>query len=212
MRVIGDIEALVEAIVERAEEDARALLERARRAAELEREKAEREAEGLLKKAEEEARREAEGILRRSSARNIREAKKKVALERDKMIEEIFREALERAGTVSRDDRYMEALARLLVEGVRVLGEEVEVVLCPRDRSAFFGRWYEIERKVEELTGKQVRLILSEETVSASGGALLRSPDGRKLYDATFEAKMEFLRETLRQEVSRRLFGEEELG
>ena len=106
----------------------------------------------------------------------------------------------------------MEALTRLLAEGVLALGEDVEVVLSSRDRQAFSGEWDEVVRRVEGLTGKHSRLLLSKETVSASGGAVLRSPDGRKLFDATFEARIEALREALREEVSRRLFEEGKFG
>jgi len=207
MKVVGDIGKLVEEIRRRAEEDARAVLERARRAAELERERAREEAGRLIREAEERARREAEVLLRRSVALSARKARAKVSSERERLLEEVFDEALERARSMPRDGRYLQVLAGLLAEGVMALGGEAEVMLPAQDRSELSGRWEELERRVRELAGMQVRLELSDETISASGGAVLRSPDGRKLYDATFEARLEALRESLRWEVSRMLFG-----
>lgn len=209
MKVVGDIGKLVEEIKRQAEEEARAVLERARRAAEIERERAREEAGRLLREAEERARREAEVLLRRSAALSAREVRAKVSSERERLLEEVFREALERGRSMPRDGRYVQALARLLAEGVGALGGDVEVMLPQQDRSELSERWEEVERRVRELLGMQVRLKLSDETVSASGGAVLRSPDGRRLYDATFDARVEALRESLRVEVARMLFGGE---
>ncbi|HIE04229.1 MAG TPA: hypothetical protein EYP61_05670 [Candidatus Latescibacteria bacterium] len=202
MKVVGDVSKLVEEIRRRAEEDALTVLERARRAAELERERARQEAERLLREAEERARREAEVFLKRSAALSAREVRAKIFSERERILGEVLHEALERARSMPRDGRYVQVLARLLAEGVSALGGEVEVMLPLQDRSELYGRWDEVERRVRELTGMQVRLKLSDETISAFGGAVLRSPDGRKLYDATFEARAEALKE----EVARMLF------
>ena len=89
------------------------------------------------------------------------------------------------------------------------LGGEAEGLLPEGDREALSTRWGGVKSKVEEMVGRPVRLELSDEGIRASGGAVLRSPDRRRLYDATFEARTEALREHFGPEVGRMLFGGE---
>lgn len=109
-------------------------------------------------------------------------------------VSEVFNAAVEK---VSNDSgaSHTEALARLIKEGVDVIGPKAKVACNSRDR-----------KEVASLMRKGVsglgRLTLDPESIDTIGGVVLTSSDGSIRFDNTFEARLERMKPSLRKEVA----------
>ncbi|MCD6334979.1 MAG: hypothetical protein DRP97_03430 [Candidatus Latescibacterota bacterium] len=204
LKTVGNFDALSEATVRKAQQEAEQILERAKRVAERDLEKARDQAE-RIKKARTEQTKARLALEKKQTHSRIRlEARKKRMTWIEERIEAIFREALLRLAALPRDEAYQKILKRSVLEGIALLNKErVRVVLNEKDRPLF-------DRKFRNaLSGDSrhpVALILSEEIHHASGGAIVRSEDGRVAFDNTFEARLARMKDGLRGEVAEAIF------
>lgn len=113
-------------------------------------------------------------------------------------VTEVFDQAARRASSVSRAAQE-KALAALIQEGLDVIGQRAKVQCASKDRKA-------VANAIKTL-GAKGRLSLDEREVDTIGGVVLTAPDGSVRFDNTFEARLERMRPTLRQEVASVLTG-----
>lgn len=114
-------------------------------------------------------------------------------------ITEVFDAAAKKVSQTS--GSYHEAsLARLIKEGVDVLGPKARVLCAAKDNRA-------VSAAVEKLAGKEGRLVVETLGVDTIGGVVLTSGDGSVKFDNTFEARLERMRPSLRKEVAALLTG-----
>ena len=201
------------------------ILADARKQAEPIGERAEREAEAALRKATEEAEREREGAVQRaqqSAELGAQRIRARAGLE----VENIRRRATEQVLLHVRDEamkeltaatgspQYHGQLRGLVLAALRAMsGERFKLVMRAEDRDAY-GK--SIARAVCELAprelGRQVEIMVSDDTIRAAGGLLVGTADGRQVCDQTFEARLERLWPQLRQQMARDLLPDPEEG
>ena len=97
------------------------------------------------------------------------------------------------------DSRHDEAIRRLIEEGLDVIGAKAKVSCASKDRRA-------VASAIKKL-GPKAKVTLGDETVDTLGGVVLATPDGSVRFDNTFEARLERMKPTLRQEVAALLTG-----
>ena len=118
-----------------------------------------------------------------------------------KSLERAVNEAFERATkkiSSSEGADYEKALARLVDEGLEVIGSSATVSCASKDRRA-------VSSVVKKLA--KAKVTLGEDPVDTIGGVILTTPDGSIRFDNTFEARLERMRPTLRKEVAAVLTG-----
>jgi V/A-type H+-transporting ATPase subunit E len=94
---------------------------------------------------------------------------------------------------------YEKAMARLIQEGLDVIGPRAKVRCSSKDRRA-------VASAVKKLSGNE-RVTLEEDPIDTIGGVVLTTSDGSVRFDNTFEARLERMRPTLRKEVAAVLTG-----
>ena len=203
---------IIDQILHDAGENAKSILNEARTSADtaIEREKeramknAEDEINSILKRGEYEA----EIIRRTIIADSKLKANWTVLSEKQRLVTSVIDEAKSRLGTFVQSKEYMSLLQRLIVDaGVTMDGEGLEVVLrgqdvkLPLDLSV-------LVQAIEEKTGKETELNLSNERIESLGGCIVRTRDGRIMIDNTFPAILKRRERKLRQAVMKILFHE----
>ncbi len=155
--------------------------------------------ETVLEEGRQRAGRERERLL--STARL--EERKAVLAGKQELIEEIFREALERVMSLGEKDMLD------LLSGVAIgsfPGGEVEIVLSPADRKLLGKKL--VERINKSLSGKGAgaKAVLSQETRPIRGGLIMQG--GKREVNCTFDALFKEKRSDLEAEVARILFSD----
>lgn len=199
----------------------RALLERADRLAAEYRERGRHSAERIATEAQDRLhlRNEKEVLSAKAEAerlygRRVQAADIRLQGELDRLRWTLVNAALDGlAGelkAISRDEkRYRGVLMALIRQAVTAIGahtQGTEMLVAQfnaDDRRRFARDW---ESWIAEIAGAGQTITLDEQTLSCSGGVLLRTADNRARVDNTFEGRRERLSEMLQEEVLERLF------
>lgn len=192
--ILKDAATKAERIRKRAEREAKKLVTAAVQEAEADREK-------VLAAASRRAERAARGIL----ATIEQEARRGLLAAREAELDKLFQAALRRLADRKGYD-YPAAVAGLAAEAIRVMGaESVVLELAEADQAMATPEWLaEVRRRV----GGDVSLAVAERPAPIDGGVVVRSADGRLLYDNSFAARLRRLRPELRRELAVLVFGE----
>jgi V/A-type H+-transporting ATPase subunit E len=187
---------------------------------------AQTEADTIRKAAQEKAEREAGKILsdgkRAASLEEQRMlAETRIQVRRKRMdaqeeaIDSSFaeaRKALEELTEKGKRDRvvYKDILFNLIASASEIVaGKKLELVLNQKDKKAFMGEVLaEITKVVNERTGKDMSLALADEPAQFIGGVIVRDLENSVEVDHTLETKLTRLRESMRVEVAKILFGD----
>jgi vacuolar-type H+-ATPase subunit E/Vma4 len=181
--------------------------------------RAEREAEEIIRRAAEEAAAQRDQILQRARHRvevNAQRVRAQTALQaanimrnaREQILLEVRRRAEERLRELVTAEDYPRMLVRLSSAAIQMMsGRHFELVMRPEDRETHGERVVSILRDyaARELN-RQIVVKVAGETITARGGLLVRTADGRQLCDQTFSARLDRLWGQLREEVGRQLF------
>ncbi len=205
-RIIQEIEkaadAQIAARIAEAQSQARSMITEAEKRAAQERQQ-------IMATVMQEAQRESQRIL--AEAR-VRKKRAKLLL-REELIQTVFNRGLLMLASFAEqgsfcDIRYRDVLMRLAKEALLSVGQESMEVLCnERDRCLFDSTTIEhLCSEIRAALGKPVSLKLAAETISCSGGVIVRDCRDRLRIDNTFEARMARSRQSLRTEVMRILF------
>ena len=103
----------------------------------------------------------------------------------------IFQESL---AAVSKSPDYEKTLAKLISEGLQVIGKEAVITCNVRDRKV-------VGSAIREMNKGGSRLSLDEKSIEASGGVVLYSKDGTIRFDNTLEARLDRIKPQLRRDV-----------
>lgn len=198
-RIIEDARVKAQRIIDEAEREAKAIIESRRREAI---EAARREASSIIMKAEVEA-----AYLKRRILVDARmRAKWMEIVEKNKLIEEVLREASRRLEDMPRDDRYRSFLEDRIYEyGVLAGGGDLEVVLSENDR----GLKLDIDRIAERVgatVGIPTTIRVSDSSLKSRWGVMVRRLDGSVEIDGSLEAVLERLKPRLQPMLARMLF------
>jgi len=207
MNTSGNLDALVERVLDQAKKEAVLVVDRAKKVAVRDIERAERVCrerkagvEASLKEGGDWRRRIAEAEMRQEAQRALMNA-------REAAIDDVFAEALrqfrarEGAAVVS-----IELLAGLIREGVGAIGgSSVKIRLNSADRKLLEGAGVPAE-----MDGAKVSL--DKDPVEVSGGPIVTDESGRIMFENTFEARLDRIRKGLRRQVADTLRLREEKG
>ena len=90
-----------------------------------------------------------------------------------------------------------------------VAGNKIELVFNKRDSQAFDKQTLrEAGEFIKKYTGREISLILTDETVQCIGGVIVRDLENQVEIDNTLETKLNRLKENLRVDVAKILFGD----
>ncbi|MBI4344387.1 MAG: hypothetical protein HY555_02250 [Euryarchaeota archaeon] len=198
---MGEVDSKVEKIIHRIEEDTEAKAKALTREAEGKARAIISEAEGkaaetrsgIVGRGEREAEQERQRILANAK---LRERKAKLDA-KEEVIKEAFGLAEEKLKEAASGKEYQAVLKNLLQEAVASLGSGSLVVM---------GRKEDAKHLKEVLPAVAKGLKLSNETISAAGGVIVKTEDGRVEVNNTFETRLARLRDDLRPAVSKILF------
>ena len=142
------------------------------------------------------ARRDVNTML--TARHNILEAKEVLATD-------ILKQAIESLAKNRKTKRYASILANLIIEGGSALAVgEVELIL-PNGHNPQLNLT-KIGREITKRTGIKTKVSLSKETIRAAGGVIVRSKDGTKWVDNTFEGRSDRMLSKIRQRIYSILF------
>ncbi|KAA0015061.1 hypothetical protein B6U81_02415 [Thermoplasmatales archaeon ex4484_30] len=178
-RIKEEAEKEIEEIIQRAEEEAKRIIEE-------EKEKGRKEAEKIEKQGKKEAERLKEKIL--ASAR--RKAKAYIIQAKEEIINECFNEIANKLRKMD-GKSYEKFMEKKLKEAIKEI-EDGYIVST---------------RKEDEKIAKKLGLEVKGKT-EGIGGVILKSRDGRKEMDLTFDFMLEKEREEIRIKIAEKLFGE----
>jgi len=196
------------------------ILEDARRQADPILRRARRQADEIVRRAEQEAATRRQETLGRAGRRAEAEAQRilaRAALEaenlkrqiRESVLQQVRDRAVAALGAMTQAPHYPQMLLSLALAALKAMsGRRFELLMRHQDRQAHGETLARLlrERAAAEL-GRQVIVIVSQETVPAAGGLLVRRADGRQLCDQTFEARLGRLWDQLRAEIGAQLLG-----
>src|SRR3972149_5753792 len=159
-------------------------------------------AQSLLKKAQ----REVE-VDKLSSMANAKIRANWVILsKKEKMIDNVLKEAKNKLRTLTESKEYIPILEKLIMEGGIILGgTELEVLLNEKD-SALSLKLDKLAKEISEKTGFETKLRLSEEKPKVIGGAMVRTTNGKVIMDNTFDDILGRRDRDLRSKIAKILF------
>lgn len=144
--------------------------------------------------------RQAESVRRQILGSAELEARNSTLRSLEEASNRIFQESLV---TVSKSPRYEKTLAKLISEGLWVIGREAFVSCNARDRKA-------VGSAIKEMNSKAgSKLSLDEKNLEVKGGVVLRSMSGTVRFDNTLEARLDRIKPQLRRDVVAILSGSE---
>jgi len=188
--------------------------------------KAQKEAENITKVAQEKAERETEKAL--SNGKRVAslqgqkivaeariDARRKRMDSQEEAIVASFEAAkkdLEELAEKGKLDtfNYKDIMFNLIADASKnVAGNKIELVFNKRDSKTFNKETLrEAGELVKEVTGREISLIRSDETVQCIGGVVVRDLENHVEIDNTLETKLGRLKESLRVDVAKILFGD----
>ncbi len=156
----------------------------------------------LLKKAESEAE-----LNRLNTIANSKiKANWVILSKKETWIDKVLKEAKNQLKILTKSEKYLPILEKLITEaGVILGGKELYVSLNNQD-SALPLKLDDIAQKVTDRTGFETKLRLSEEKPEVTGGAIVRTANGKVIMDNTFDDILLRREEELRSEIAKILF------
>ena len=164
--------------------------------------RADEAATAITKKAELEANSE----LSKYEASAKLKSKYKMLEAKDILIKEVLESTQKKLEDVVGKAEYKKILERLIVDGCVSLGVDSVELIFPAKHSSKV-EVAPIEKMVAK-EGVKVKIAVSKDTVRSVGGVIIRTKDGTKWVDNTFEARLERFEGKARDTISDILFKE----
>ena len=188
--------------------------------------KAQEEADTIAKAAQEKAKRETEKVLSNGKRTASLEGQKIIAEARinvrrkrmDSQEEAIVasfdaaKKALEELAEKGKRDNltYKDIMFNLIVSAAEIVaGNKLELVFNQRDSKTFNKEMLrEARESVKKRTGREISLSLTDDTIQCLGGVVVRDLEKQVEVHNTLETKLNQLKENLRVDVAKILFGD----
>jgi V/A-type H+-transporting ATPase subunit E len=162
--------------------------------------KADETATAITKKAELQAKSE----LSKYEASAKLKSKYKMLEAKDALIQEVLDDTQKKLESVVGKAEYKKILERLIVQGCVALGVDSVELIFPKKHSSKI-EVAAIEKLVAK-EGKKTKIAVSKENIRSMGGVIIRTKDGTKWVDNTFEARLERFENKARDTISDILF------
>jgi V/A-type H+-transporting ATPase subunit E len=207
-RIISYIEAEGEKEISELLLKARDEADRIKRAAQ---EKADRETERILSDGERAASLEGQRIIAETKI-DVRRKRMDAQEEAIAASFEGAKRALEELAEDGRRDNfvYQDIMFNLIASASEIVaGNKLELVFNQRDSSAFNKHLLgELTAFVRKRTGRDISLAITDETIQCLGGVVVKDVERQVEVDNALESKLDRLRETVRVDVAKILFGD----
>jgi vacuolar-type H+-ATPase subunit E/Vma4 len=176
---------LIEGIAQDAAAEARRLVEEAEKAAGERREATARQAQDILEEARRKSAEQAQNVRRQAASTAKMEAKRIGLRVREQAARQVLEQARERLAGLIGTPEYREVLLGWIVEAAVGLGQaEAAVNASARELPQLDSRLLaEAQRRVQELTGREVRLSRAEGEPLAGQGVVLVARGGRLAFN-----------------------------
>jgi V/A-type H+-transporting ATPase subunit E len=138
------------------------------------------------------------------------QAKRKVLNARFQHIDMVLEKSLDRLRELTdrQDPSYVKAVERYVVEAATSIGgAEFEVVVSPRDAAAIKQRLRRLEKDISTIKGSPTKLKMSDEPLRSIGGVVVRSTDGKQIFNDTLEARLAKVRQEMAPKIGEILSG-----
>ncbi len=202
--VIGNLDAVLDAVRQRVDKRIQATEEEARRRASHILEEARSQAEQRRQEILAEARRQAEQERRHILAQAELAAQQERLRARDALLRQVWQEAERHLRAMTEDvDTYASVLERLTFLALRVLGPVPLLLFAdPRGHALLtrerLARW---SQKAMDHFGQEIALAPGNAPADTWGGLIAREQQGRRQVDATFPTRLALAWEILREEI-----------
>ncbi|TFH04685.1 MAG: hypothetical protein E4H14_14215 [Candidatus Thorarchaeota archaeon] len=185
-------------IIEEAEKLKKTKLEEAKQ-------KSEETASAITKKAEIQATSE----LAKYEASAKLKGKYKMLEAKDAQITGILTSTQEKVQGIVGKAEYKKTLTRMITDACKALADDQLELILPKGHTSYVDV-AEIEKIVAQERGKKTKITISKETIRSTGGVIIRTTDGTRWVDDTFEARFERLNTKARDKIASILFDEED--
>ena len=201
-----NVEVLRETVMSEVERDRQRILKYAQSQAQGLLTQARGEAEGEKDRIIEDAETEADRLHQQVIGAAKLEAQALKARTRERLMNQVFEQALESLSDPDQIERYPDVLARLIEDAVNHLRRHRNLVIAADPRS----RRYLDEQLLGQLSDATgCNLSLGDDLEPPTLGVVVMVPDGRIRYDNTLQTRLSRMRDALRPAVYRILMGEE---
>ncbi|MFX0097400.1 MAG: V-type ATP synthase subunit E [Candidatus Hodarchaeota archaeon] len=155
-----------------------------------------------VKQAEEEA-----SLLRQQQlAEGKVHAKRRVLTTKEELLESAFEEAKKKLAKLTKEAKYDKTLQSLILNAaINLNGGKLEVAFTGKDAEAGVDL-KKIADEVTKKTKKTTTITVSKEKISATGGVVVRTADGKIEVDNTFETLLSRFKRELRPTIAGILF------
>lgn len=201
IQISGNLEALMEKVLEQAREKADAIVERAEKASEREisqlKEETEQRRQDQKQRLEESIQEQKRSVV----AQAQQNERRRVMNEREKVIRTVFAQALDELSKINEEKERCRLLTALIKEGIESIGtQSVRVHLNAAEKELIENRGEALPEEIDN-----VRIIVADKTINTIGGPQVSDESERVIYDNTFEARLERDENQLRQDATKTL-------
>jgi V/A-type H+-transporting ATPase subunit E len=203
------LEALKQEILKSAEARRKEILEEAKSEAEKILAEAKARAERIIKKKRESIIKDLGEKKKAAYAVARLEGKKKVMCKRDELVRKAFEEARKRLIEIKDTDKYLEILAKYIIESLKELNIDRARLRVSRDDYELVNNNLKLlEKKVGEELNKKISLKLLKEYVNILGGVVVSDEEDKIFYTNTFDSRLKLVYDEERDDVLKILFGD----
>lgn len=191
--VIGDVQKESEALILAAETHAKETLKSAN-------EKAKDNYRVIIAQADQKAQVEKRKI---ASVAEV-EVRNRLLQTKENLVDAAFEKAVEKLKGFAQSSEYNDYLLKLVEDTAKKMGQKTLIVqVNAKDKG-----WLTQDMLKKASKKIHIELQLSEETEEYIGGCKIQSGDGKILYDATLDNRLEELKPQLRVQIAKQLFGD----
>jgi len=205
---------LIAGIEADASEEAERILAEANKAAEERRSAGRNQAQALIQQAESRAEEQARGI-HEQSAFSLRMEQRRMALKlREQAVQEVLQRVRRRLAEMVGTEEYRQLLRAWIVEAAIGLGApRAAVNVSVAERGQIDEKMLEAaQAQVQTLSGRKVRLSLSEEDPLLAQGVVLKAEDGRVEFNNQVATRMQRLQSEIRKVIQDTIWKKESSG
>ena len=193
--VIGDVQKEAEAIISAAEKQAKETLRIAKE-----------QADQTYRQILAESKDKAEAEKRKIASVTEVDIRNRLLQVKEDLVDEAFQKALAQLKEFVKTEEYHTYLLKQIEEIAKKMEQKILVVeVNSKDKA-----WLTVDMLKSASKKLHVEFKISKQTENYIGGCKLSSEDGKIVYDATLDNRLEELKPELRAEIAKQLFKEEE--
>ncbi|MGQ9616071.1 MAG: V-type ATP synthase subunit E [Spirochaetota bacterium] len=201
--------ALISGIEEEASGEAERIISEAKKYAQERLADAKRQVQSIIEEAQRKA--EAQSSIARSRvlAGLKTEIKRRSMRIQESIVQEVIEKAKSEIRAMSSEPNYKDVLEKWIVEAAIGLGADSAVVNASAGERALIDRVLlgSAEKRVKELTGREVKLMLSTAQPLSRQGVVLTAADGKTAYNNQVETRFLRFHPRIRRLIYDKLFG-----